>query len=131
MDNDIQFTPVSRYIDGRQKELSYTFYLFGSVILAILISLTSILIALVLMYRITYQDRLIVQYFLGFGLWARYKGIMILVIASAIIEVLISFLLKTKLGIVSAALSLCLQLVLLYGFLLRKEQQKILNIFKE
>ena len=56
---------------------------------------------------------------------------MILVIASAIIEVLISFLLKTKLGIVSAALSLCLQLVLLYGFLLRKEQQKILNIFKE
>lgn len=131
MDNDIQFTPVRRYIDGRQKELSYTFYLFASVILAILISLTSILIALVLMYRIAYQDRLVVQYFLGFGLWARYKGIMILVIASAIIEVLISFLLKTKLGIVSAALSLCLQSVLLYGFLLRKEQQKILNIFKE
>ena len=119
MDNDIQFTPVRRYIDGRQKELSYTFYLFGSLILAVLISLTSILIALVLMYRITYQDRLIVQYFLGFGLWARYKGIMILVIVSAIIEVLISFLLKTKLGIVSAALSLCLQSVLLYGFLLR------------
>ncbi|MCS4488287.1 ABC transporter permease [Streptococcus sciuri] len=131
MDNAIQFTPVRRYIDGRQKELSYTFYLFGSVILAILMSLTSILTALVLIYRITYQERLMVQYFLGFSSWTRYKGIMILMIATAIIEALISFLLKTKLGIVSAALSLCLQSVLLYGFLLRKEQQKILSLFKE
>lgn len=130
-DNNLQFTTVSHYIDGRQKELSYTFYLFGSVIIAILMSLVTILIVLVLIYQLTHQERLTVQYFLGFSLWIRYRGVALLMLLSTLIEVALSLFLKTKLGLVSTGLSLVLQCVLLYTLLLGKEQNRILRIFKE
>lgn len=129
-DNQLQFTTVKNYIDGLQKDLSYTFYLFGSVIVLIIVTLIAIFISLILVYRLLFEEKLSVEYFMGFPLWRRYVGILSLIIGVSIVELLVSILLESRLAIVMTILTLLLQMAFLYFYVLRKEASSILQLFK-
>ena len=128
-DNALKFTTVKNYINGLQKDLGYTFYLFGSIIAIIVFTMMAIFWSFVLIYRLIFE-KLYVQYFMGFSPWKRYSGVLSLVVGVSAIELLVSILLGSKLGIVLALVTFAFQLLLLYFNLLRKEVESLIQSFK-
>lgn len=131
MDNRLSFTTVKNFINGLQKDLSYTFYLFGTIIAIIIITMMAIFWSFVLMYRLLFEEKLYVQYFMGFSPWKRYIGVVSLIISFSVMELIVSILVGSKLGIVMTLATFAFQIMLLYFSLFRKEGESIIQSFKE
>ena len=56
-DNALKFTTVKNYINGLQKDLGYTFYLFGSIIAIIVFTMMAIFWSFVLIYRLLFRRK--------------------------------------------------------------------------
>ncbi|WP_049524598.1 hypothetical protein [Streptococcus pseudopneumoniae] len=130
-DNRLSFTTVKNFINGLQKDLSYTFYLFGTIIAIIIITMMAIFWSFVLMYRLLFEEKLYVQYFMGFSPWKRYIGVLSLIISFSVMELIVSILVGSKLGIVMILATFAFQIMLLYFSLFRKEGESIIQSFKE
>ena len=130
-DNRLSFTTVKNFINGLQKDLSYTFYLFGTIIAIIIITMMAIFWSFVLMYRLLFKEKLYVQYFMGFSPWKRYIGVLSLIISFSVMELIVSILVGSKLGIVMTLATFAFQIMLLYFSLFRKEGESIIQSFKE
>ena len=130
-DNRLSFSTVKNFINGLQKDLSYTFYLFGTIIAIIIITMMAIFWSFVLMYRMLFEEKLYVQYFMGFSPWKRYIGVLSLIISFSVMELIVSILLGSKLGIVMTLATFAFQIMLLYFSLFRKEGESIIQSFKE
>lgn len=130
-DNRLSFTTVKNFINGLQKDLSYTFYLFGTIIAIIIITMMAIFWSFVLIYRLLFEEKLYVQYFMGFSPWKRYIGVLSLIISFSVMELIVSILLGSKLGIVMTLATFAFQIMLLYFSLFRKEGESIIQSFKE
>ena len=130
-DNRLSFTTVKNFINGLQKDLSYTFYLFGTIIAIIIITMMAIFWSFVLMYRLLFEEKLYVQYFMGFSPWKRYIGVLSLIISFSVMELIVSILVGSKLGIVMTLATFSFQIMLLYFSLFRKEGESIIQSFKE
>ena len=130
-DNRLSFTTVKNFINGLQKDLSYTFYLFGTIIAIIIITMMAIFWSFVLMYRLLFEEKLYVQYFMGFSPWKRYIGVLSLIISFSVMELIVSILVGSKLGIVMTLATFAFQIILLYFSLFRKEGESIIQSFKE
>lgn len=130
-DNRLSFTTVKNFINGLQKDLSYTFYLFGTIIAIIIITMMAIFWSFVLMYRMLFEEKLYVQYFMGFSPWKRYIGVLSLIISFSVMKLIVSILVGSKLGIVMTLATFAFQIMLLYFSLFRKEGESIIQSFKE
>lgn len=130
-DNRLSFTTVKNFINGLQKDLSYTFYLFGTIIVIIIITMMAIFWSFVLMYRLLFKEKLYVQYFMGFSPWKRYIGVLSLIISFSVMELIVSILVGSKLGIVMTLATFSFQIMLLYFSLFRREGESIIQLFKE
>ena len=130
-DNRLSITTVKNFINGLQKDLSYTFYLFGTIIAIIIITMMAIFWSFVLMYRMLFEEKLYVQYFMGFSPWKRYIGVLSLIISFSVMELIVSILVGSKLGIVMTLATFAFQIMLLYFSLFRKEGESIIQSFKE
>ncbi|TMR54368.1 ABC transporter permease [Streptococcus pseudopneumoniae] len=130
-DNRLSFTTVKNFINGLQKDLSYTFYLFGTIIAIIIITMMAIFWSFVLMYRLLFEEKLYVQYFMGISPWKRYIGVVSLIISFSVMELIVSILVGSKLGIVMTLATFAFQIMLLYFSLFRKEGESIIQSFKE
>lgn len=130
-DNRLSFTTVKNFINGLQKDLSYTFYLFGTIIEIIIITMMAIFWSFVLMYRLLFKEKLYVQYFMGFSPWKRYIGVLSLIISFSVMELIVSILVGSKLGVFMTLATFAFQILLLYFSLFRKEGESIIQLFKE
>ena len=130
-DNRLSFTTIKNFINGLQKDLSYTFYLFGTIIAIIIITMMAIFWSFVLMYRLLFEEKLYVQYFMGFSPWKRYIGVLSLIISFSVMELIVSILVGSKLGIVMTLATFAFQIMLLYFSLFCKEGESIIQSFKE
>lgn len=130
-DNRLSFTTVKNFINGLQKDLSYTFYLFGTIIAIIIITMMAIFWSFVLMYRLLFKEKLYVQYFMGFSPWKRYIGVLSLIISFSVMELIVSILVGSKLGVFITLATFAFQIMLLYFSLFRKEGESIIQLFKE
>ena len=130
-DNRLSFTTIKNFINGLQKDLSYTFYLFGTIIAIIIITMMAIFWSFVLMCRLLFEEKLYVQYFMGFSPWKRYIGVLSLIISFSVMELIVSSLVGSKLGIVMTLATFAFQIMLLYFSLFRKEGESIIQSFKE
>lgn len=130
-DNRLSFTTVKNFINGLQKDLSYTFYLFGTIIAIIIITMMAIFWSFVLMYRLLFEEKLYVQYFMGFSPWKRYIGVLSLIISFSVMELIVSTLVGSKLGVFMTLATFAFQIMLLYFSLFRKEGESIIQLFKE
>lgn len=130
-DNRLSFTTVKNFINGLQKDLSYTFYLFGTIIAIIIITMMTIFWSFVLMYRLLFKEKLYVQYFMGFSPWKRYIGVLSLIISFSVMELIVSIIVGSKLGVFMTLATFAFQIMLLYFSLFRKEGESIIQLFKE
>ena len=130
-DNRLSFTTVKNFINGLQKDLSYTFYLFGTIIAIIIITMMAIFWSFVLMYRLLFKEKLYVQYFMGFSPWKRYIGVLSLIISFSVMELIVSIIVGSKLGVFMTLATFAFQIMLLYFSLFRKEGESIIQLFKE
>ena len=130
-DNRLSFTTVKNFINDLQKDLSYTFYLFGTIIAIIIITMMAIFWSFVLMYRLLFKEKLYVQYFMGFSPWKRYIGVLSLIISFSVMELIVSIIVGSKLGVFMTLATFAFQIMLLYFSLFRKEGESIIQLFKE
>ena len=130
-DNRLSFSTVKNFINGLQKDLSYTFYLFGTIIAIIIITMMAIFWSFVLMYRMLFEEKLYVQYFMGFSPWKRYIGVLSLIISFSVMELIVSIIVGSKLGVFMTLATFAFQIMLLYFSLFRKEGESIIQLFKE
>lgn len=126
-----EFTTVRESIASLQKNLSDTFYLFGGYLMALLISLLSVLWSLILMYQQLFRERLQVTYFLGTPIWRRYAGIGIAVLGFSTVEGLISMMVQSRLGVFLSLLLAIIQLSALGIYVMREDSRHILKNLKE
>lgn len=131
LDNDLRFLTVKQYINGLQKKLSHTIYLFGSLIGLILIMLLAVFWSLVLIYQILFREKLAVKYLFGFSAFHRYAGLFSFIILTYALEIFIAWLIGSKLGIVMATIAIISQYSLLYFSVLKNEHFILIKPLKE
>ena len=68
---------------------------------------------------------------MGFSPWKRYIGVLSLIISFSMMELIVSILVGSKLGIVMTLATFSFQIMLLYFSLFRKEGESIIQLFKE
>ncbi|MFS1664334.1 DUF1430 domain-containing protein [Streptococcus sp. zg-JUN1979] len=130
-DNAVSFTKVKSFINGLQKDLLYTFSLFGSLLLLLLVLSIVVFYMLVLGYQTLYRERLAVSYLLGYSFWQRYRGVLSLLSLTTIGQAVLSILTGSSLGVVVSLVAFFLQLAFLYAYQWRQESSRLLTVIKE
>ena len=127
VDNNLVFSDVNDYIDGLQKELITAIFWLG---MSATIILIGILISIATVFRISNQNRLNVEKFMGFSFIKMYQKPLALLVSAIIIESIVMIAVKSKFGLlINSALSV-VQLIIFFAYMSRNEIKNILKNFK-
>lgn len=130
VDNNLVFSDVNNYIDGIQKELITVIFWFGMSALILSVILIGILISIATVFRISNQNRLNVEKFMGFSFIKMYQKPLALLVSAIAIELIVMIAIKSKFGLlINSALSV-VQLVIFFAYMSRNEIKNILKNFK-
>ncbi|MGY3778921.1 hypothetical protein [Isobaculum melis] len=124
-DNDLEFTPVTKFVDGLQKQLTQTIAFFGSVIAFIVIIIMLILVSMAFIFSIVNGRTIFVKEIIGFSSTMIYKNVMLFVLIMGLIELLITLLLKATLGMILIPVIVILQLMTIRLFIKKHAIQNI------
>lgn len=129
-DNNMTYLPISRYIDGLQRDLSQTIRVFG-LFLAIAV-LTSLLMvsALVIIYQSLYREEIYVRMFLGEGNFKNYLAINLLVIVTVLVSLGVCLYEESKLGLFLLGISGLFQIGVLNISIKKNDFSKLLAYLK-
>ena len=130
VDNNLVFSDVNDYIDGLQKELITGIFWLGMSAIILSIILIGILISIATVFRISNQNRLNVEKFMGFSFIKMYQKPLALLVSAIIIESIVMIAVKSKFGLlINSALSV-VQLIIFFAYMSRNEIKNILKNFK-
>lgn len=124
-DNELRFTPVKTFVDGLQKNLLQTITFFGIVISFIILMIMLVLLSMALIFSIINERTIFVKQTLGFSSKKIYTNVILFVLITGLIELCISLLVKSKLGIILIPLVVLLQLITIHLFIKKHSIQKI------
>ena len=129
-DNHLTFTSVQKYVDGIQKELWLSIKMYGVLFAFLFVIVVGLLITLATIYRIANQEKINVEKFLGFSFWQLYKVPACVLLGAVIIEIIVTLVLRSKLGTLVMTVSALLQLLIFVTYMTRNEFKRILIAFK-
>lgn len=130
-DNQISFTSVQSLVDGRQKSIRETLYLFGGILLLAFLVLLGVLYGLILLYQLINRELIYTKRLLGYSFLNRYRPVLLLIFISFIFIALVSILIRSKLGLLMAFAVLLAEILLLFLVFWRQEDKKTLAYLKE
>ena len=130
VDNQLTFTSVQKFVDGIQKELWLSIKMYGVLFAFLFVIVVGLLITLATIYRIANQEKINVKKFLGFSFWQLYKVPAFALLGAVIIEIIITIILRSKLGTLVMTVSALLQLLIFATYMTRNEFKRILIAFK-
>ncbi|MDO4813743.1 MAG: hypothetical protein Q3988_01485 [Gemella sp.] len=129
-DNNIKFSSVSKFVDGLQKDLWKTIYLFGSVVLAITFILVVLLVVIFLTFELANKEKIAVKQFLGYSKKSIYKYPLIFVVSVVLIELLFVLMFWSKLGIIYIMFVILLHILLVTMVIRNNGIDKTTKVFK-
>ncbi|MCH4239534.1 MAG: hypothetical protein LKF71_04625 [Oscillospiraceae bacterium] len=129
-DNHLTFTSVQKYVDGIQKELWLSIKMYGVLFVFLFVIAIGLLITLATIYRIANQEKINVKKFLGFSFWQLYKVPACVLLGAVIIEIIVTLVLRSKLGTLVMTVSALLQLLIFVTYMTHNEFKRILIAFK-
>ncbi|GKS82150.1 hypothetical protein LPAF129_18360 [Ligilactobacillus pabuli] len=129
-DNHVRFLTVNRYVDGIQKTLALTIRWFGGIALIALLLLVLCLLVIATIFKTVNEERLAVKKFLGFSFLQLYRVPLVGILGVHLLELLVTIVLSSKMGILLVVISLFIQLGIFWVYMTRSEFKQIIKLFK-
>ena len=114
LDNKLTFKSVSEHVDGVQKKLSETIQLFTFGIILLMVSILIFLAIIISLYKVTFEEEIIIKRFMGYNRARIYSPLVILCILVLVLDFIASILIRCR---ISSALVLIMgifEIILFY-----------------
>lgn len=129
-DNDIQFASTAKFIEGLQKTLWQTIYLFGMLLIAVTFIVIALLCIILSTYDLANKEMIAVKQFLGYSSFSIYKYIICTISIIFISQLVAVYSYKSKVGIFYTLVIVFLQIILLYRLINNNLIKKVMSVFK-
>lgn len=125
----IKFTRVKQYVDGLIAQLSQVLMIGLGLILFSTILLCLLAVCLLTLYSTANERKLAIKLFLGYGMLARFKAVMVTLAIFGAVTVGAAFCYGVLAGLI-ALLGVALELGVSYWWFSRRGTQQVLKLFK-
>lgn len=98
LDNKLTFKSVSEHVDGIQKKLSETIQLFTFGIILLMVSILIFLAIIISLYKVTFEEEIIIKRFMGHNRARIYSPIVILCILVLVLDFVASILIRCRIS---------------------------------
>lgn len=129
-DNALQFASVHNHIDGLQKNLKTTLIWFGLVFVMLMLLLIGLLLALAAVFRITNQEKINVEKFMGFSFLQMYGKPLLLLTVILVLEFAVMLVMKSRFGLLLVAIVSLIQVVIFVKYMAHNELKNVVTAFK-
>ena len=129
-DNKLTFKSVSEHVDGIQKRLSETIQLFTFGIILLMVSILIFLAIIISLYKVTFEEEIIIKRFMGHNRARIYSPIVILCILVLVLDFIASILIRCR---ISSALVLIMgifEIILFYIAIEKGAYKRIVSFLK-
>lgn len=129
-DNKLTFKSVSEHVDGIQKRLSETIQLFTFGIILLMVSILIFLAIIISLYKVTFEEEIIIKRFMGHNRARIYSPLVILCILVLVLDFIASILIRCR---ISSALVLIMgifEIMLFYIAIEKGAYKRIVSFLK-
>ena len=124
------FKSVSEHVDGIQKRLSETIQLFTFGIILLMVSILIFLAIIISLYKVTFEEEIIIKRFMGHNRARIYSPLVILCILVLVLDFIASILIRCR---ISSALVLIMgifEIILFYIAIEKGAYKRIVSFLK-
>ena len=129
-DNKLTFKSVSEHVDGIQKRLFETIQLFTFGIILLMVSILIFLAIIISLYKVTFEEEIIIKRFMGHNRARIYSPLVILCILVLVLDFIASILIRCR---ISSALVLIMgifEIILFYIAIEKGAYKRIVSFLK-
>ncbi len=130
LDNRLTFKAVSEHVDGIQKKLSETIQMFAFGIIVLMICILIFLAIIISLYKVTFEEEIIIKRFMGYNRANIYSPIIKLCIIVLLLDFAASILLKCKISNVFVIIVGILEIILFYIAIEKGAYKRIISFLK-
>ena len=130
LDNKLTFKSVSEHVDGVQKKLSETIQLFTFGIILLMVSILIFLAIIISLYKVTFEEEIIIKRFMGYNRARIYSPIVILCILVLVLDFVASVLIRCRISSVLVLIMGILEIILFYIAIEKDAYKRIVSFLK-
>lgn len=130
LDNKLIFKSVSEYVDGIQKRLSETIQLFTFGIILLMVSILIFLAIIISLYKVTFEEEIIIKRFMGHNRARIYSPIVILCILVLVLDFVASILIRCRISSLMVLIMGILEIILFYIAIEKGAYKRIVSFLK-
>lgn len=129
-DNKLTFKSVSEHVDGIQKRLSETIQLFTFGIILLMVSILIFLAIIISLYKVTFEEEIIIKRFMGHNRARIYSPIVILCILVLVLDFVASVLIRCRISSVLVLIMGIFEIILFYIAIEKGAYKRIVSFLK-
>lgn len=130
LDNKLTFKSVSEHVDGVQKKLSETIQLFTFGIILLMVSILIFLAIIISLYKVTFEEEIIIKRFMGYNRARIYSPIVILCILVLVLDFVASVLIRCRISSLMVLIMGILEIILFYIAIEKGAYKRIVSFLK-
>lgn len=130
LDNKLTFKSVSEHVDGVQKKLSETIQLFTFGIILLMVSILIFLAIIISLYKVTFEEEIIIKRFMGYNRARIYSPIVILCILVLVLDFVASVLIRCRISSVLVLIMGIFEIILFYIAIEKGAYKRIVSFLK-
>ena len=130
LDNKLTFKSVSEHVDGVQKKLSETIQLFTFGIILLMVSILIFLAIIISLYKVTFEEEIIIKRFMGYNRAHIYSPIVILCILVLVLDFVASQVIRCRISSLMVLIMGILEIILFYIAIEKGAYKRIVSFLK-
>lgn len=130
LDNKLTFKSVSEHVDGVQKKLSETIQLFTFGIILLMVSILIFLAIIISLYKVTFEEEIIIKRFMGYNRARIYSPIVILCILVLVLDFVASQMIRCRISSLLVLIMGILEIILFYIAIEKGAYKRIVSFLK-
>lgn len=130
LDNKLTFKSVSEHVDGVQKKLSETIQLFTFGIILLMVSILIFLAIIISLYKVTFEEEIIIKRFMGYNRARIYSPIVILCILVLVLDFVASQVIRCRISSVLVLIMGIFEIILFYIAIEKGAYKRIVSFLK-
>lgn len=130
LDNKLTFKSVSEHVDGVQKKLAETIQLFTFGIILLMVSILIFLAIIISLYKVTFEEEIIIKRFMGYNRARIYSPIVILCILVLVLDFVASQVIRCRISSLMVLIMGILEIILFYIAIEKGAYKRIVSFLK-
>lgn len=130
LDNKLTFKSVSEHVDGVQKKLSETIQLFTFGIILLMVSILIFLAIIISLYKVTFEEEIIIKRFMGYNRARIYSPIVILCILVLVLDFVASQMIRCRISSLLVLIMGIFEIILFYIAIEKGAYKRIVSFLK-